>query len=71
MNRVPIACPELVEGSRRFYETWEGPPRKGAGHSPSYQPLVCSICASSNPDTANPFIAPTRSSLTSNNTFGS
>ncbi len=36
-----------------------------------YQPRVCSMCASSNPATAKPFIAPARSSLTSSNTFGS
>jgi len=37
----------------------------------AYHPLVCSICASSRALTANPFIAPCRSSLTSSNTLGS
>src|SRR5581483_5677555 len=36
-----------------------------------YHPLVCSICASSIAETARPFIAPVRSSLTSSNTLGS
>lgn len=36
-----------------------------------YHPLVCSICASSRPAAASPFIAPTKSSLTSSKTFGS
>jgi hypothetical protein len=37
----------------------------------SYQPRVCSMWASSSPATARPFMAPTRSSLTSSNTLGS
>src|SRR5712692_6776189 len=36
-----------------------------------YQPRVCSKCASSSVDTASPFMAPARSSLTSSNTLGS
>src|SRR5262249_25965366 len=37
----------------------------------SYQPRVCSISASDMAATARPFMAPTRSWLTSSNTLGS
>src|ERR1035441_2992339 len=39
--------------------------------SDDHQPRVCSRCASSSVDTARPFMASARSSLTSSNTLGS
>src|SRR5579864_9001315 len=60
----------------------ESPPKRGFKSSVpvkgwqnqgclTYQPLVCSMCASSSALTARPFIAACRSSLTSSNTLGS